>query len=846
MIMTRAAFIIVGVIGWTAVEARAVAESTVLLSANLQAPFCYEHGGIRRWPILAGPLPAKVDCSLAASREGKELAHGARLEFSGLTVSVSREGWLEIQSRTHEAAVAFELEIKLAGEGVAETQRLSVRAAPPPRPISYIADFGDDLIDLFMDRTTGRWHPLEKGSFDQYFRRLQAHGVRRLIVWQSPFPYMADAKNYAAEDWQRYKAQAEAIIKSPELSAILEKRGGIVSWGWLRALMEVRLTPQFGELLTRSAGEHGFALTASFRPFEMSLEKYYAVPAFDEDGAFLWNFSPLASPAVTYHADEVGFAHYRTVLAAMGRADAGRLHAIEITGVENAGAFVQRFVAQRDNLRLVATPFPPMQSDSFVLVRGKDAHFRLQRFQEIQTKVEARGREVRDVKVEHDGHGKVRITGIEMPEDCRYLVLSNPSAAEESLDAPAELPASLRSEAGNSLGRTNVYWVAPADDPDGGKTRVGGITAEGDQWANFFAVEASAARSHGGPPRRRLQHEQLVIDLGDPWSVEMVDFNQPAARHYVVNELRSILSHPPFDEIFINTRSHTSLAATVADGKDGIMPLDHYRAAKQPYVHLGIDRAYAPRGAAHDPKLRSLARDAAGLERITTWQPGEWDETCQSADSPFAWRYARNRGVADGVRLLLEDLEKAFPQTRIRAVIPERAVVEENVKAALEKMPKPGGSAPGGDFYGREYYRHIWASINHIPAIGEGMAMLDLRGLRVEPVFGGIRFLPDRGPFELFVREVIADMKDNHGSSFRGPRSFFYEGHETLRATGAAGARQGREERIRLLLDQRGEINEIILYEAAAWVKMPLDDPDLCGHGFLDRPDHPAPAKPAR
>ena len=34
----------------------------------------------------------------------------------------------------------------------------------------------------------------------------------------------------------------------------------------------------------------------------------------------------------------------------------------------------------------------------------------------------------------------------------------------------------------------------------------------------------------------------------------------------------------------------------------------------------------------------------------------------------------------------------------------------------------------------------------------------------------------------------IADMRDNHGSSFRGPRSFFYEGHETLRATDAAGA----------------------------------------------------------
>jgi hypothetical protein len=844
--MTRAAVLIFLVIGWIGMEARAAVGNALLLPSNLQAPFCYEHGGTRRWPAAVMPLPATIEVSLVASHEGKELARGTRLEFSGLTVSLSRDGWLEIQSRRDAAPATFELEVKVIGDGIAETQRLSVRAAPPPRSISYIADFGDDLVDLFMDSTTGRWRPLEKGSFDQYFRRLQAHGVGRLIVWQSPFPYMADAKNYAAEDWQRYKSQAEAIIKSPELSAIVRKRRGFAFWEWLRALMEFRLTSQFSELLTRSASEHGIALTASFRPFEMSLEKYYAVPAFDEDGAFLWNFSPLASPAVTYHADEVGFAHYRTVLSAMGRAEAGRLHAIEIEGVANAEAFVRRFEAQHDNLRLVATPFPPLQSDSFVLVRGKGAEFRLRPYHEIQAQAEARGHELRNVKVEHDGKGKVRITGIDMPDDGRYLVLSNPSAAEESLDAPAELPATLWSQAGNALGRSNVYWVAPAGDADGNKTRVGGITAEGGQWAYFFAVEASTVRSHGGPARRLLQHEQLVIDLGAPWSVEMVDFNQPAARRYVVAELRSILSHPPFDEIFINTRSHTSLAATQGDGKDGVKPLQYYQAAKQPYFHTGIDRAYAPRGAAHDPQLRNLARDAAGAERLTMWQPGEWAEPCQSPDSPFAWRYARNRGVADGVRKLLEDLEKAFPKTRIRAVIPERAVAEENVKAALEKMPKPGGGAPGGGFYGRDYYGHICSSINQIPAIGEGMTMLDLRGLRVEPVFAGIRFLPDRGPFDLYVREAIADMADNHGSSFRGPRSFFYEGHETLRATDAAAARQGLQERILHLLNQRDEIKEVILYEAAAWLKMPLNDPDLCGHAFLDRAEQAGDGKTTR
>jgi hypothetical protein len=801
-----------------------------LLTSNLTAPFCYEHGGVRRWPILASPLSDRHKHSLSAWRGDKRLAQGESLEIEGLAVTLSRDGWLQVKSAGNQTP-AFDLEITLQLAGAAETQRLSVRAAPPRRPLSYIADFGDDLIDLFMNRETGQWRPMDKGSFDQYFRKLQAHGVARLIVWQSPFPYMADPKNYGDEDWQRYASQARAIIGSPELSATLDRRGGVTSWGWLRQLMAVRLTPQFGDLLTRSAADHGIKLAASFRPFEMALEKYYAVPAFDASGAFLWNFHPVASPAVNYHPEEVGFAHYRKVLEAAGHADAGRLHAIEIKGVADAEAFVRRFNDKHDNLRLIATPFPPLQHDSLVLIRGQGGEFKLRPFHEIQEAADAKRHELKHLRLEHDGSGTVRISGIEMPEDCRFLVLSNPSQGGAALDAPADMPATLFSKAGNQLGRMNVFWAAADDDKEGKKTRVGAITAAGDFWPVFYAVEASTNQAHAGPPRRSLTREGLVIDLGDPWSVEMVDFNQPAARRYAVAELRHILSHPAFDEIFINTRSHTSLAATMGDGAEGLKPRAYYAAAKKPYVHLGMDRAYASRDAAADPGIRDLTESMAGVEKITTWPPGEWDDTCASPDSPFVWRYARNRGVADGVRRLLQDLETAFPNTRIRAVIPEGAQAVKNVKTALDAMAKPEGGV-----YGRDYYRHLWASINHIPAIGEGMSMVNLQGLRVEPVFGGIRFLPDRGPFELFVREVIADLRDNRGSSFRGPRSFFYEGHETLRHKDAHAGRQGREERIRHLLDQRGEINEVILYESAAWLGLPLDDPDLCGHGFLDRP----------
>ncbi|MFN0052074.1 MAG: hypothetical protein ACKV0T_07780, partial [Planctomycetales bacterium] len=218
------------------------------------------------------------------------------------------------------------------------------------------------------------------------------------------------------------------------------------------------------------------------------------------------------------------------------------------------------------------------------------------------------------------------------------------------------------------------------------------------------------------------------------------------------------------------------------------------------------------------------------VEQITTWQPGEWEGTCQSPDTPFRWRWGRNRAVAEGIRALVGDLEAAFPERRLRIVIPERSPVAQRVQQGLETMPRPGGGV-----YGRDFYRHIWGSLNHIPNIGEGMALVDLRGTRAEPVFLGIRFLPDMEPLRLFVQESLADMADNHGSRFRGSRSYFYEAQETLRNNAPPTAQADREARIRYLLSQRGEIGEVILYEAADWTYyLPLSDPEHGCFGFLE------------
>ena len=114
------------------------------------------------------------------------------------------------------------------------------------------------------------------------------------------------------------------------------------------------------------------------------------------------------------------------------------------------------------------------------------------------------------------------------------------------------------------------------------------------------------------------------------------------------------------------------------------------------------------------------------------------------------------------------------------------------------------------------------------------MALIDLTGTNVEPVFlGSGGYLSDPGPFELFVDEQVRDMADNHGSLFRGPRSYFFEAQFTLRDP---AAREHRERMICELLSRDTEISEVLLYEATDWLHtLPLDDPDFCSHAFTTR-----------
>lgn len=818
------------------------ADPFFLSSRNTEVPFPYLLQGTRSWRILSKPLPEGFQVNFTAKADGKALATGAVLNFEGITVSIGSDQKLTVSAKAGDTPLAFSLDLLLTlPDGASEQQTLSIVPAPPTRPLSYLADFGDDLIYIFHTSRNSQegngWSPVTKDAFDQYFRRCQLQGIERLIMWLTPMPYITDPANYAPEDWARYKAQVEAMVESPVLSDLISQRregNPHIPWDWVRQLNIYRLMRDFGPMLSQSAVDHGIKLTASFRPFETALTKYYELPAFDEEGNYLWGFLPMATPTINYRTSQTAFAHYRTILGKMGESEKGKIGRISISGVTNAKAFLRRFLSQGDNLRIVASNYPPLRPNSLVLQRQDDASFELVKYGDLAAQADDKLEPLADYQITVEGN-VLNINNLNVSGDIRYLILSNPSGADEALDFPTFEPVKLFAKAGNAIGRENVYWVLDSADDLSSQTRVPGIPIPDveNNATEFNTTEDGYKYLYNkGDARTTLKDRLLVIDLGAPYSVEMLDLNQPAMRDNVIREMKTILDLPAFDELFVNTRSHVSLSAYQADGEEGIKSWAYYsQNHRRGYQRLSIDRAYAPLTVANDPILKKWAADPKLVERITTWQPGEWDGYCQQEDSPYRWRYARNKAVSNGVRLLLEDFEAAFPDVRTRIVIPMREASADRVADRLETLYRSDAAR-----YGRSNIGSIWSSINYIRSIGEGMAMVDLTGLKTEPVFFGVRDIPDAKTFDIYFEESLRDFSHNRGSGFSGPRSFFYEAQYTLRGKDHEQARKGREELICKVLSFDEEVNEVILYEACDWLyKLPFSDPDLAGHYFIER-----------
>lgn len=797
-------------------------EPIQLSPENSPVPFSYVQNGSRSWPVL-----------------NRGLQQGETLKASfeepvprGLRVQIEPNGFLTLVDSVGED-VAGKLKLSLTSkEGKQSEQVISYRPAPPKRPVSYVSDMVDDLIHTFHEPGPKKFKRVTKGILDQYFRRLQATGATRLIVWQSPFPYIARKQDYSAADWSRYENESRAILESPEFQDILAKVGGLPPWAWLCHVMQWRLHPEWGDWYLQSAQEHGIKLTMSFRPFEPALSKYYRLPVFDEKGGFLHYFHPLSSLEVSYHAEETAFVHYRQLLREMGKEDEAAVASLELSEVEQAEELVARFEKGERDFELFASELPPVDPSSFVLQRTAEGNrFQLVRYRKILSLASQQWYLLDDYQLKLSAKGGLQFSGLKIPAERVYLRLKAKSKFAQQCLVSSIPDVRIVSRAGNVLGRMNEYWAFPAEEGVR-KTGIVGIEQSGSYRTEFQVIDNSIGQVKSLPEQIPFGENELVINLGSPYEFEMIDFELPKTRQMALKQIRGQLEHPNVDEIFLNTRSHIQLAGSYGDGADGIQPVVRYsKEGKQHSVRLSLDRAYVPRSLANSDTIKKLASQKKSLGQLCLWQQGEWNGTCQTPQSGFPYRYERNLAIARGLRRLVEDVVSEFPQTRIRMVIPPSAQVEEKVRAALPHMKHKDVQ-----HYGSDYYRFLRSSLNIIPAIGEATTMVDLSGTNVEPVFLGTRFVPVKEAFDRYLEECLLDLKENRGSHYQGPRSFFYEAQETLRGKNFELHRARREEIICDLLKQSEDINEVLLYESTDWMhKMPLDDPDLYGNGFLDR-----------
>ena len=202
---------------------------SALSARNTEVPFFYAVGGSRSWPIFSGELRDSDDIELTVRRDQAVPARGSKLRVSALRVTVSREGYLTSEAPTEATAKSLvEITVRRNGKSI-EQQQIEIRPAPPNRPLSYVADVVDDLIRIYWNPSSRRFRPITKDGLDQYFRRLQAQGITRLIVWQSPFPLIADPQNYVPKDWARFMGQARAILNCEELSEGMRKTASVKS-----------------------------------------------------------------------------------------------------------------------------------------------------------------------------------------------------------------------------------------------------------------------------------------------------------------------------------------------------------------------------------------------------------------------------------------------------------------------------------------------------------------------------------------------------------------------------------------------------------------------------------------
>lgn len=777
-------------------------QTPFLFPSNSTVPFTYSPGNTRSWPVFSQPL-GTADYSLTLHHAAELLGSGTEVDADGVVVSITDDGQLQVavsdpqESRVFEATLALTHPIAFA-----HSQTVELRPAPPHRSeITYVSDWVDDLLRIFYDRRKHRFTEITPDGFHQHFRRLQNHGIDRLVVWQGPFPVHAAQQSTTPELWESYVRHARAILEDDAFVSGLEQVPKLTAWKWLSKLLEIRLNPEIGRMYADSAAAHGISLTFSFRPFDAALSRYYSVPVFRSDGTFLRNFQPQAAPELTFLPQDHGYRNIRGILGEAAGTEFGQVAEVRIANVSRLPEVMLRYRSGYRDFRITASRHPAIDPNSYVLVENEDK-YTLASFDTIGEAARSKYHVVSDYTLD-DSEGILRIGGLQsVAEDYPYLHIEPNSAFAGLLEFDSDIQLDIRSAGGGPLNRAAWYWQSDQD-----STKVAGILPDGDVRPEFVAVGNKISVEVNDQRRRQPFQRGLTVNLGTPWSSEFLDFTRAASRDLAARQIAASLEHTAFDGVLLNTRSHAKLVGTVADGSLGLQSILHYRKAGTNYDPLGLERAYAPQST-----IQGLVDSAQYLPSLGDWLQREWTSSCLNENCDSTWRYERNAAIAGGIDALILELEGQFPESKIQYVLPPNASVQERLIARLGEL----SDAP------ETLYRQTENYVNHSWVASEAMSLLPTSYALAEPVHVGISAFPSQAPLEIYLDEI---------SFSDGKHPLLFEAQRTLRT--ASDEAQRRREEIIVEILQRPEFSQVILYESADWLyDLPLIDP----HAYLD--DH--------
>ena len=216
------------------------AEDFDLSSWNTMAPYAYLHESSRSWPVALPDHKTYDTINLQIIRDDKTQASGHPVQYDGIRIELTPQNKLVIHSEKNSPRHEFDLKLTLLSKGK-ETfnQILHVQPAPPDRPITYLSDMIDELIGFFYDSKSYQFKPIVKEGLDQYFRRVQAQGIKRLIVWQSPFPFSAKPSDFSEPVRLEYLAIAKALTTHPRMNQSLSEEKALTSWKWQRLKIQL-------------------------------------------------------------------------------------------------------------------------------------------------------------------------------------------------------------------------------------------------------------------------------------------------------------------------------------------------------------------------------------------------------------------------------------------------------------------------------------------------------------------------------------------------------------------------------------------------------------------------------